>query len=40
MLDTDSGWNRADMKAAIIIKAGLPSSIIVSTKHHETAEEK
>ena len=40
VLETDAGWNRADMKASMIIEAGLTSSTIISTKRHETAGEK
>ena len=40
ILDTDAGWNRADMKATMIMEAGLTSSTIISTMRHETAGEK
>ena len=34
VLETDAGWNHADMKASMIIEAGLTSSTIISTKCH------
>ena len=40
ILETDAGWNHTDMKASMIIEAGLTSSTIISTKCHETVGEK